>query len=855
MTGEPVDEEPSKRQWVGYWCMIVQQTQNAFNDKMAQFILIPLAGAVGFLVPIWPGVGIGLETAAALMISLPFVLFAPIAGWMSDRFSKRHVMIGAALAQLCILAWISLSVWMGNMWMALFGFFGLAIQSAFFSPAKIGLNKELVGSRHLGFATNIQQMTAMLAILAGQIVAGIWYDNRWEKLGETQETAWDAGLLPLVILFCTALPAVVLAWIIPKVPAQGNVRFSRRLAVSHFINLKDLWSHEGLRRAACGIAFFWGIAAFINLWSIKLAKHMTEGGPGFGSLSSGFMASASLGMALGFGVAAYLLRKRIELGWVPVGGVLMALMSVTFLVLPSGGWAFMIALAILAFAAALFLAPLNAWIQDAYPAHKRGEFQSAVNLLNCLAGIVALVVIEAILLAGKWLGVSPGLVLRLEMVVCGLVCAAATWSIIRLLPGDLLRLVMLSLLRVFSSRVRAVNPEHLPQSGGVLLLPNHVTFMDAFIIAEASPRPLRFVMDEQFAGTRSIGWFTRIFGTVLIRRDQPLEAIRRIIKALKAGEVVCYFPEGQLTRTGCRSSLQRGFELIATKAGHPVVPVWMDGIWRSIASYERNRYFWKLPHRGKLQVSVAFAQAMEPKEVNKERVADALMKASAEAMASRFNDPKWGERMLQDNGILAEDFDALDEQSRRVAWANGHQIYMTNALQPQEKIHIWREDPLLHELHGLLVGFARFAHSQVIIEDRIEVHGGQVWVGGGKTSEVIENFVRGVEFRFYDFSADALEPLPDEAIEHYPCLAVEGRVIALSMPTPERQPDGFEEQLGSKPGSYGRLLPGWWVEDGRVFGPAAGEEGLPLPAGCELDEEGFVCRGKDRRSDEQSELV
>ena len=78
--------EPTRRQWAGYWSMIVQQTQNAFNDKMAQFILVSLGGAVGFAV----------ESAAGLLIALPYVLFAPIAGWLSDRFSKRDVMIGSA---------------------------------------------------------------------------------------------------------------------------------------------------------------------------------------------------------------------------------------------------------------------------------------------------------------------------------------------------------------------------------------------------------------------------------------------------------------------------------------------------------------------------------------------------------------------------------------------------------------------------------------------------------------------------------------------------------------------------------------------------------------------------------------
>ena len=96
MSDETSAFEPTRHQWMGYWSMIVQQTQNAFNDKMSQFILIPLGGAVGFSV----------ESAAGLMIALPFVLFAPAAGWLSDRFSKRSVIFGSAVLQLLVLVWI-----------------------------------------------------------------------------------------------------------------------------------------------------------------------------------------------------------------------------------------------------------------------------------------------------------------------------------------------------------------------------------------------------------------------------------------------------------------------------------------------------------------------------------------------------------------------------------------------------------------------------------------------------------------------------------------------------------------------------------------------------------------------------
>ncbi len=355
MSDPESDFEPTKRQWAGYWSMIVQQTQNAFNDKAAQFILIPLGGIVGYNV----------ESAAGLMIAIPFVLFAPLAGWFSDRFSKKNVILGAAVAQVCILSLICLAVFSKSMPLALVGFFLLAVQSAFFSPAKIGINKELVGSKHLGFAAGVQQMMAMLAILAGQIVAGWWYDRRYVALGGVSENAWDAAFFPLVLLTCFSVPAVLMAVSIPKVPAHGRERLSGKLLFSHFKDLGELWADKGLRQASFGVAYFWGFAAFINLWSVKVAKSLTDGGEGFGTLSSVFMASASLGMAIGFGFASWLLRKRIELGWVPLSGIAMTASALVLAFLAPDGWAFLITLGLLAFFSALFLSPLNAWMQAA----------------------------------------------------------------------------------------------------------------------------------------------------------------------------------------------------------------------------------------------------------------------------------------------------------------------------------------------------------------------------------------------------------------------------------------------------------------------------------------------------------
>lgn len=858
MTDESSVFEPTRRQWVGFWSMIAQQTQNAFNDKMAQFILIPLGGAVGFAV----------ESQAGLMISLPFVLFAPIAGYLSDRFSKRDVMLGSAALQLLVLIWICASLVGKNLPLALGGFFALATQAAFFSPAKLGINKELVGSNHLGFATGIQQMTAMLAMLAGQIVAGWLFDHRYHSLGGTPATAWQAALGPLLVLTALSVPALVMAWIIPRVPAHGGGKFTLRLTVSHFANLADLWRDAPLRRASFGVAFFWGFAAFINLWSVKLAKVMTHGGEGFGTLSSMFMAAASLGMAAGFGFASFLLRRRIELGWVPVAGVAMTIASLALAVIPPGsahaflqlldtnpfsfvliapGRAlFLTTLGLLAFFSALFLAPLNAWMQDRYPAAKRGELQSAVNLQDCFGGIVAVAVITGFELGASALGIDPLAGFRFQMIVIAAACFLATALIIRLLPADFIRVIGVAVIRAIY-RIRVVHPERIPKKGGVLLLPNHVTYADAFFISAACPRPVRFVMDEAFIAKRSIHVFTSIFDTVTIRRDQPLEAIRETIHALKQGDVVCLFPEGQLTRTGTLCVLQRGFELIAKKAGHPLIPVWCDGSWGSIFSFERNRFFRKTPQRLQHGMTLAFGNAIDPKAANPETVRDGILTTSAAAVARRFTGRGWSSRMPRAKDPAAMAFRMMDGNTRRRMWINGHQIGMINALQRRQHFNVLWCDPALTALPGLFAAFPDLFRAEVRLRDAFTGEEDGAWVGGDFLRDAIQTTrITSRKITFYDFGTLALKPVERAGLCHCPCLAVNGTVVTMSMPHPAESTDNFEPQHGHKPHSWGKALPGWYFikrpADGtlRAHGPAAPDEGLPLPAGSSLDPEGFL---------------
>jgi acyl-[acyl-carrier-protein]-phospholipid O-acyltransferase / long-chain-fatty-acid--[acyl-carrier-protein] ligase len=439
---------------------------------------------------------------------------------------------------------------------------------------------------------------------------------------------------------------------------------------------------------------------------------------------------------------------------------------------------------------------------------------------------------------------APAVGFQFEIAFVGVVCGPMPQSIMRKLPGELIRLFGGALIRSLY-RIETVNPERLPAKGGALLLPNHVTFADGFFITAACPRPVRFVMDEAFTASWPVRIFTSIFQTVTIRRDQPREAIRITIEALKNGDLVCLFPEGQLTRTGALAELRRGFELIARKAGHPLMPMWCDGLWGSIFSFERGRFFSKRPHRLPGGIRVAFGEEIRPEDADTEIVRQGMLVAAAAAMAKRFDPPGRGLRLPRGTGSVVKQFRVNGESARRRMWVNGHQIGQINALQRRQPFHVLKGDPVPAELPGVVLTFPDLFEASVEHHEFVDGAHPAAWVGGDVLRKMLASTQLSKEIVFFDFGTRALEPLNRTNLRHCPCLAIEGTVIAMSMPDPA--PTGIESdhQPGHKLGTWGKLLPGSFLlpaADGRLraYGPAAPADGFDLPAGTSLDAEGFL---------------
>ena len=190
----------------------------------------------------------------------------------------------------------------------------------------------------------------------------------------------------------------------------------------------------------------------------------------------------------------------------------------------------------------------------------------------------------------------------------------------------LIRRILSAIARI-PYKITALGLDSLPE-GGFLILPNHLTWIDAILLQLACPRTIRFIIWESYYYSPILRPFLSFIGAIPISNTRAKDAIRNAIELIQAGEIVCIFPEGELSKSGALLRIQRGYELIARQAKCPVVPAWMDQIWDSVFSYRGGRFFWKRPKSLRFPVTIAFGEPMHPRHADTAAVRQRFLELS-----------------------------------------------------------------------------------------------------------------------------------------------------------------------------------------------------------------------------------
>lgn len=390
-----------KTPWGKFWSLSIIQSMNSLNEKGVQFMLIALG--------IW--MAKQLQYPLSVLIVLPFVLFSPLAGWLADRYCKTRLLQAMVLLQVFVLAGMTAGLFLHNLPMAIGFFTVFCVQAMFFSPAKKGLVKDIVGSENIGFASGILEITSMLAILLGQIGALFIVYSLLKKWGP--ESGWESAAWPCAVCMCGAVVVFILSLFIPRYKPESSRTFSWSLLWEHFTQLRMLWRVPVLRHSEIGIGYFWFIAGTMMLIALQMAAeaHPVQRSSDFMQVlgqqkdSALLMAWISGGSILGGVLASVICARRIRTELATVGGVGMTLGCLLLAIVPYGTPVFYISLSLTGFMAAGYLVPLNALLQDRADNDKRGDVIAAGNLVDCFLGIMSVVVQAGM----KAAGLSPQL--------------------------------------------------------------------------------------------------------------------------------------------------------------------------------------------------------------------------------------------------------------------------------------------------------------------------------------------------------------------------------------------------------------------------------------------------------------
>ncbi len=597
------------------------QAQVTFNDCAAKFMLIALAQQLA------RAAGYDAKPVVALiaaLLILPYILFGPFCGWLSDRFSKRRVINVALLLQIAVLAALVGAVALKSFAGAMACFFLLSLQTAILAPAKRGILLEYIGPDRLSRWVGLMEMMNISAILIGSFAGG-WLFAHW--LGSGADP-WAAALKVAGVL--TGLAGVGWAGfqVAAKTPAQSALPFSAGLWVRHLTDVKEVWRDRPLWRATLGICFFYGVGGYITLLLPQIAFELEHGGVRTAAVSSLMLLMLGIGTIFGNLAAGLFSRRGVELGLAPIGGLLLMVALLFLGLVTPGTWLFSGLLILGGFASGLFLVPLYAFIQERAGDHRRGRILAGVSLLDSLAGALAsglywLVASDARL---DWTPVAQWILL--VAVTLGMVVFA-----LRHLPHQTTCTVM-RLIGPLFYRVKAIGQQHIP-AGGALVICNHLSYVDPIVLQLASPRTLRFIVFGGAVKSPVARFFFRAAGVIPVSPNKAMKGIRLAWDALKAGELVCVFPEGAISRTGQLMELKRGFGLISERAKVPVVPAFIDGLWGSIYSFAGNRYLWKSPRLMPTPVCVIFGPPLPPEKVSRATARLALLDLGATAFHQR----------------------------------------------------------------------------------------------------------------------------------------------------------------------------------------------------------------------------
>ena len=598
------------------------QFLGAFNDNVFKNALLIL---IAFQVA---GVGSSdsntLINLAAGIFILPFFLFSASAGQLADKYEKSFLIRLIKLFEISIMICAAVGLYLRSVPFLIGVLFLMGTQSALFGPVKYGILPQLLGDDELIGGNGLVGMGTFLAILLGTMAGGLLVGIP------------DGGTIAVGMIVVT-VPCMGY-WVSRSIPPVPTVDPGLKV---NWNALTETWRIIQFTRqsrtvflSVVGISWFWFFGATYLAQFPNFTRVVLHGNEQVVTL---LLALFSVGVGVGSLFCERLSGRMVELGLVPFGSIGLTVFGIDiFFAVPDaaagelvgaiqflqapGSWRVSADVILIGLFGGFYVVPLYALVQQRSKASHRSRVIAGNNVLNALFMLMSAVMAISVLAAGLSI---PELFL-LTAVLNGLVAI----YIYTLVPEFLMRFIVWILIHTVY-RIRKEGLERIPERGPAILACNHVSYVDALVIAGCVRRPIRFVMYHKIFQIPLLRFVFRTAGAIPIasRKENPelLErAFEQIADSLEKGQLVCIFPEGRITRDGALNVFRPGLERIVQRNPVPVIPIALRGLADSLFARGSGRSLRNFPWLLWAEISLIIGMPVDPEAATAGGVREAV---------------------------------------------------------------------------------------------------------------------------------------------------------------------------------------------------------------------------------------
>jgi len=525
-----------------------------------------------------------LQNLAQALFVLPFFLFSATAGQLADKYEKSRLITITVAIELAVMALGAVGLFTQNLALLLAALFLGGVQSTLFGPVKYAILPQHLQETEIVGGNGMVEMGTSVAILLGMVYGG-WM---------VTQPGWGITGVALSAMAISAA-GIALSRFIPLAPAADpGLKINWNPVTETWRNLKFTSQNRTVWLSILGISWFWFYGSMFITQFPNLAKNVLAASEHVVTL---LLVVFSIGIGVGSLLCERLSGRKVEIGLVPFGSIGLTLFGVDLWLAaemhaPHGlqslaefagdasHWRMLADLFLIGLFGGFYIVPLYALIQTrSDPAH-RSRIIAGNNILNAVFMVVAAAMAIGLFAAGLTI---PQLIL-----VTALLNAAIALYIYLLVPEFLMRFIVWLLVHSVY-RLEKSGLDHMPEEGPALVVCNHVSFVDALIIAAACRRPVRFVMDHRIFKLPVLSFVFRTGKAIPIAsaKEDPAmmeRAFAEVAQALREGDVVAIFPEGRITDNGEMVPFRPGLKRILEQTPVPVVPMALRGLWGSFFS-------------------------------------------------------------------------------------------------------------------------------------------------------------------------------------------------------------------------------------------------------------------------------